>query len=68
MNPEVQRMGNTLILCLKCREQNESHLHFMFYCKLTKLTVEYISELVNLNYYFNIIFKFTLKTVMIMYI
>ena len=40
----------------------------MFYCKLTKLIVEYISELVNLNYYFNIIFKFTLKTVMIMYI
>ena len=59
----MQRMCNTLnILCHRCREQDESHLHFILYCKLTKVTPDCIIELINLNYSFNISFKFNLKT------
>ena len=55
LNPEIQRMGNTSNnLHPKCMEQNESHLHFRFYCKLSKVTLDYITELINLNYSFNL--------------
>ena len=57
-------MCNTLnILCPRCREQNESNPHFIFYCKLSKVTPNYISELINLNYSLDIPFKFSLKTI-----
>ena len=57
-------MCNTLnIVCPRCREQDESHPHFIFYCKLSKVTPDYISELINLNYSFNIPFRFSLKTI-----
>ena len=57
-------MGNTPnVLCPRCREQDESHSHFLFYCKLSKVTLDYISELINLNYSFNIVFKYSLKTI-----
>ena len=52
------------IFCPRCREEDESHTHFIFYCKLSKVTLAYTSELINLNYYFNIPFKFSLKTIM----
>ena len=42
-------------------EQDESHPHFIFYCKLSKVTLDYISELININYSFNLSFKFSLK-------
>ena len=39
LNPAIQRMCNTLNkLRPRCREQDESHLHFIFYCKLSKVT------------------------------
>ena len=64
LNPAIQRMCNTLnILCPRCREQDESHPHFIFYCKLSYVTPDYISELNNLKYSFNIPFKFSLKTI-----
>ena len=57
-------MGNTPnVLCPRCREQDEYHSHFLFYCKLSKVTLDYISELINLNYSFNIVFKYSLKTI-----
>ena len=63
-NPAIQRMGNTRnILHPRCMEQDETHLHFMFYCKLSKITPHYISELINLNYSFNLAFKFSVKTI-----
>ena len=63
-NPTIQRMGNTRnILHPRCMEQDETHLHFMFYCKLSKITPHYISELINLNYSFNLPFKFSVKTI-----
>ena len=64
LNLAIQRICSTLnILCSKCREEDESHPHFIFYCKLSKVTPDYISELINLNYSFNIRFKFSLKTI-----
>ena len=64
INPAIQRMGNTPnILDLRRMEQVESHPHFIFYGKLSKVTLDYISELINLNYSFNLPFKFSLKTI-----
>ena len=49
-------------MCPSCREQDESHNHFIFYCKLSKITLDYISELINPNYYtFNIPLKVSPK-------
>ena len=53
----------TKILCLRCREQEQSQPHFISFCKLSKITLDFISELINLNYSFNIPFKISLKTV-----
>ena len=59
-------MGNTPnILCPRCKEQKESQNYFIFYCKLSKITLDLISELINLKYAFNISFKITLKTIII---
>ena len=64
LNSAIQRMSNTHNnLYPRCMEQDESHPHFIFYCKLSKVTLGYISELINLNYPFNPPFKFTLKTI-----
>ena len=35
----------------------------MFYSKLSKITLDFISELINLKHTFNIPFKITLKTI-----
>ena len=59
-------MGNTLnILRPRCKEQKESQPYFIFYCKLSKITLDFISELINLKYAFNfnVFFKITLKTI-----
>ena len=53
------------ILCLRCKKQKESQLYLKFYCKLSKITLDFISELINLKYAFNISFKITLKTIII---
>ena len=47
------------ILHSRRMEQVESHLHFIFCCKLSKVTLD--SELINLNYSFNLPFKFVSK-------
>ena len=64
LNPAIQRMGNTPnILHPRRMEQVESHPHFIFCCQLSKVTLDYISELINLNYSFNLPFKLSLKTI-----
>ena len=50
------------ILWSTCKEQG-SQPYFIFHCKFSKITLEFISELVNLQYAFNIPFKITLKTI-----
>ena len=57
-------MGNKpSTLCPRCKEQKESQPYFMFYCKLSRITLDFISELINLKYAFNIPFKITLETI-----
>ena len=64
LNHTTQRMGNTPnILCPRCKEQKESQPYFIFYCKLSKITLDFISELINLKYAFIIPFKITLKAI-----
>ena len=41
------------ILCPRYREQEESQPQFIVFCKLSKITIDFISELISLNYSFN---------------
>ena len=59
---QLYKMGNAPnILHPRFKEWEESHSHFIFFCKLSKTTLDFISELMNLNYSFNIPSKVTLK-------
>ena len=51
------------IVCLRNTEQDESHLYFLFHCKLCKTTPNYITKLINLNCNFNTPFKVNLKAI-----
>ena len=64
LNSAIHRRGNTPnILCLRCKEQKQSQPYFIFYCEISKIVLDFISELINLKYAFNIPFKITLKTI-----
>ena len=64
LNPAIQRMDNAAnILHPRRMEQDEPHPHFIFYCKLSKVTLDYIIELIKLNYSFNLPFKFSFKNI-----
>ena len=46
-------MGNTPnSLCPRCNESEKSHPHFIFHCKLSQTTLNFITRLINLNYKF----------------
>ena len=56
LNRAIERMDNTPnILHPRGMEQVESQPHFISYCKLSKVNLDYISELINLNYSFNLL-------------
>ena len=60
----INRMDNTPnSLCPRCKEQKESERHFIFYFRLSKISLNFISELINLKYAFNTPFKLILKTI-----
>ena len=62
LNLAIHRIGSAPnILCPRCKEQKDSHPHFIFYCKLSKTNLDFVSVLNNLNYSFNIPFKASLK-------
>ena len=64
LNPAIHRMGNAPnILCPRCKEQKDSQPYFIFYCKLSKIALDFINELINLKYAFNIPCKFTFRTI-----
>ena len=57
-------MGNAPnIMCPSCKEQKESQPYLIFYCKISKITLDFNSELINLKYAFKIPFKITHKTI-----
>ena len=68
LNPAIHRMGNEPnLLCLRFEKALFSILNpslnpfFLFYWKFSKITLDFISELVNLKYAFDIPIKITLK-------
>ena len=64
LKPAMHRMSNAPnILWPRCKERELSHSHFIFYCKIYKNILDFISELTNLNYPFNIPFKISLKAI-----
>ena len=65
LNRAIHRMGNVANnLCLRCKEQEESQHYFIFFfLSFPKLLWDFISELINLKYAFNITFEITLKTI-----
>ena len=53
------------ILCPRCKEQKDSQPYFIFYCKLYKIALDFIRELINLKCTFNIPFKIALKIIIV---
>ena len=52
LSPAIHRIGNTpKSLCIRCNESEESHPHFIFHCKLSQITLNFI-RLISLNYKF----------------
>ena len=50
LNPVIHRMGNAANnLCPRYKEREDSHSHFTFYCKLSKTTLDFISELISIT-------------------
>ena len=65
LNSEIHKMGSEPnILCYWCEEREEFHTHFLFYCKLSKTSLDFISEVTNLIYITLIIpFKISPKAI-----
>ena len=58
-------MGNTpTTLCPRCKEREESHPHFVFHCKLSQTTLNFINKLINHNYKFQSPFKIGIKDIL----
>ena len=58
-------MGNLPnTLCPRCKESDETHSHFIFQCKLSQTTLNFINELINRNYNFQFPFKICIKDIL----
>ena len=58
-------MGNNPnSLCPRCTEREESHPHFIFHCRLSQTTLDYINKLINLNYTFRTPFRISIKGIL----
>ena len=66
LNLALHRMGNNPnSLCPRCKEQEESHSHFVFHCRLSKTTLDFINKLINLNCTFRTFFRISIKDILI---
>ena len=65
-NSAIYRMSNAPnVMRPRCKEREKSHPRFIFSCKLSKTTLDFISELIHLNYSFNIPFKISFEDIII---
>ena len=65
LNPALHRMGkNPNSLCPRCKEREESHPHFIFHCRLSQTTLDFINKLINLNYNFRTPFRISIKDIL----
>ena len=63
--PAIQQMGNTpTILCPRCRENEESHPHFIFHCQLLQTTLNFINRLINENYQFQTPYQISITDIL----
>ena len=53
------------ILCPIRKEQEESQPHFIFFCKLSKTTLDFMNELINFNYSSEAIRSFLPNSIMV---
>ena len=50
LNPAIHRIGNSpTTLCPRCKESDKTHPQFIFQCKLSQTTLNFINELINRN-------------------
>ena len=62
LNTAILTMCNSPnILCPTSREQNKSHLHFIFHWRLSKTTLDFLNGLINLHCTFKTPFKVSPK-------
>ena len=62
LNPAIHGMGNSSTpICPRCKEYDETHPHFLFRCKLSQTTLNFINELINLNYTLQSPFRISIK-------
>ena len=65
LNPALYRMGtNPDSLCPRCKEREESYPHFIFHCRLSRITLDFINKLINLDYTFRTPFKISVKDIL----
>ena len=58
-------MGNIpAILCPSCKESEESRPHFIFHCKLSQNTLNFINRLISQNYKFQSPFQISIKDIL----
>ena len=58
-------MGNSPnTLCPRCKESDETHPHFIFQCKLSQTTLNFINELIDRNYTFQFPFKICIRDIL----
>ena len=58
-------MGNSSTpICPRCKEYDETRPHFLFRCKLSQTTLNFINELVNLNYALQSPFRISIKDIL----
>ena len=64
LNHKLHKMGNNPnSLFPRCKEQEESHSHFIFHCRLSQITLDFINKLINLNYTSRTPFKISIKDI-----
>ena len=64
LNPAIHRMGNSSTpICPRCKEYDETHPHFLFRCKLSQTTLNFINKLINLNYTLQSPFRISIKDI-----
>ena len=65
LNPAIHRMGNShTTVCPRCKENDETHPHCLFQCKLSQATLNFINELINRNYTFQSPFKTSIRDIL----
>lgn len=61
LSPAIHRIANAPIILRSRWKEDQSHPNCIFYWKLSKVTLDYILKIINLNYTFIAHFKVSVK-------